>query len=47
MVKEGIKADEFNKELYFFGGKIALKSGLDEEAENLFKEALAIDPGYL
>lgn len=46
-VKEGIKADEFNKELYFFGGKIALKSGLDEEAENLFKEALAIDPGYL
>ncbi|MGG0284598.1 tetratricopeptide repeat protein [Peribacillus butanolivorans] len=46
-VKEGIKADEFNKELYFFGGKIALKSGLDSEAENLFKEALAIDPGYL
>ncbi|MDQ7864021.1 hypothetical protein RCO48_31895 [Peribacillus frigoritolerans] len=24
-VKEGIKADEFNKELYFFGGKNSLE----------------------
>ena len=27
-VKEGIHADEFNKELYFYGGKLALKKGL-------------------
>jgi len=46
-VKEGIRADEYNKELYFFGGKLALKKGLDEEAEEFFKEALALDPGYL
>ncbi|WP_110927621.1 tetratricopeptide repeat protein [Bacillus massiliglaciei] len=46
-VKEGIKADEFNKELYFFGGKAALKNGQDELAEEFFREALAIDPGYL
>jgi tetratricopeptide (TPR) repeat protein len=44
-VKEGIRADEYNKELYFFGGKLALKKGLDEEAEEFFKEALALDPG--
>lgn len=47
VVKEGIRVDEFNKELYFFGGKLALKKGLEEEAEHFFKEALAMDPGYL
>ncbi|MFD0048594.1 tetratricopeptide repeat protein [Actinomycetes bacterium NPDC127524] len=46
-VKEGIREDEFNKELYFFGGKIALKKGVSEDAEKLFREAIAIDPGYL
>ena len=46
-VKEGIHADEFNKELYFYGGKLALKKGLEDEAEQFFKEALALDPGYL
>ncbi|PLS16420.1 hypothetical protein CVD28_17895 [Bacillus sp. M6-12] len=47
IVKEGIKADEFNKELYFFGGKVALKTGREQEAEDMFREALALDPGYL
>jgi tetratricopeptide (TPR) repeat protein len=46
-VKEGIHADEFNKELYLYGGKLALKKGLEGEAEEFFKEALALDPGYL
>jgi tetratricopeptide (TPR) repeat protein len=46
-VKEGIRVDQYNKELYFYGGKIALKKGLTDEAEELFREALAIDPGYL
>ncbi len=45
-VKMGIKQDEFNKELYFYGGKLALKIGKEEEAENLFREALALDPEY-
>ena len=46
-VKEGIHEDEFNKELYFYGGKLALKKGIEQEAESMFKEALALDPGYL
>ncbi|CAH0345537.1 tetratricopeptide repeat protein [Bacillus sp. CECT 9360] len=46
-VKEGIRVDEFNKELYFYGGKVALKKDEPRAAEELFREALAIDPGYL
>ncbi|MFE8695670.1 tetratricopeptide repeat protein [Cytobacillus sp. FJAT-53684] len=45
-IKMGIKQDEFNKELYFYGGKLALKVGNEEEAEQLFREALALDPEY-
>jgi tetratricopeptide (TPR) repeat protein len=47
VIMDGIKQDEFNKELYFYGGKIALKIGNDEKAIQLFREALALDPGYL
>lgn len=45
-VKQGINQDEFNKELFYYGGKILLKLGKEEEAENYFREALALDPGY-
>ncbi|MEO2076398.1 MAG: tetratricopeptide repeat protein [Bacillus sp. (in: firmicutes)] len=45
-VKEGIKQDEFNKELFFYGGKIALKLGMVEEAEHYIRESLALDPGF-
>ena len=45
-VKDGWKQDEFNKELYLFGGKLALKLGNEESAESHFREALAIDPEY-
>ncbi|MDP4162290.1 MAG: tetratricopeptide repeat protein [Bacillota bacterium] len=45
-IQAGIKQDEFSKELYFFGGKIALKLGKEQEAEQLFREAIALDPGY-
>lgn len=45
-IQEGIKQDEFNKELFFFGGKIALKLGEVEEGERYFREALALDPGF-
>jgi tetratricopeptide (TPR) repeat protein len=43
---QGIDHDEFNKELFFYGGKIALKLGKEEDAERLLREALAIDPGF-
>jgi tetratricopeptide (TPR) repeat protein len=45
-IQEGIRQDEFNKELYFFGGKIAIKLGKVDSAEQFFREALAIDPGF-
>lgn len=46
VVQQGIKQDEFNKELYFYGGKIALKLGREEDAERHLREALALDPGF-
>lgn len=46
-VQEGKKYDEFNKELFYFGGKIALKLQQNKEAEQLLQEALALDPGYV
>ncbi|PKR85900.1 tetratricopeptide repeat protein [Heyndrickxia camelliae] len=47
IVQAGLKVDEFNKELYQFGGKIALKSGNESLAEEYFRQALALDPGYI
>lgn len=46
VIQLGIKQDEFNKELYHFGGRIALKLGNEEEAERFFREALVLDPGF-
>ncbi|PLR99737.1 tetratricopeptide repeat protein [Bacillus sp. T33-2] len=45
-IKLGIRQDEFNKELFYYGGKIALKLGDEEGAETLLREALALDPGF-
>lgn len=45
-VLEGLKHDEFNKELFLLGGKLALKNGNEEGAEKHFREALAIDPEF-
>lgn len=44
ILQEGIKYDEFNKDLYLYAGKLALKTGHEEEAEQMFREALALDP---
>lgn len=46
-VQEGIKVDEYNKDLYLFGGKIAIKVGEIPTAESLLRESLAIDPGHI
>ncbi|MFJ5715738.1 tetratricopeptide repeat protein [Neobacillus sp. NPDC093127] len=45
-IQEGIKQDEFNKELFFYGGKTAVKLGKDADAEQYFRESLALDPGF-
>ena len=46
-IMQGIKQDEFNKELYYFGGRLALKLGKEQVAEDLFRGALALDPGFM
>jgi tetratricopeptide (TPR) repeat protein len=46
VIQDGIKLDEFNKDLFFFGGKIAIKLAQPELAEQYFREALALDPGF-
>lgn len=46
-VQEGLRYDEYNKELFFLGGKIALKLGNEEEAEKLLRQALALDPEFI
>ncbi|MGM9922690.1 MAG: tetratricopeptide repeat protein [Bacillus sp. (in: firmicutes)] len=46
-LKEGMKHDEFNKELYFKAAKLALKLNKQDEAVAYFRESIAIDPGYL
>lgn len=46
-IQDGLRYDEYNKELYFLGGKIALKLGDEENAEQLLRQALALDPEYI
>jgi tetratricopeptide (TPR) repeat protein len=45
-VQEGLKQDEFNKDLFYYGGKIALKLGKITEAEKYLRESLVLDPGF-
>ncbi len=47
MFKDGIKRDEFDKELRLAAGKSALKLGLPGEAEGHLQQALALDPEYI
>ena len=46
MFKDGIRRDEFVKELQLMAGKSALKLGLPDEAEVHLKEALVLDSEY-
>ncbi|MFK2824206.1 tetratricopeptide repeat protein [Bacillus sp. B190/17] len=44
--KEGLRQDEFQKELYFIAGKLSLKLGKEEEAEEFLRSALVLDPEF-
>lgn len=44
---DGIRRDEFDKELQLSAGKAALKLGQTDAAEGHLKEALALDPEYI
>ena len=46
VLKEGLKYDEFNKDLFFYAGKLALKVGRVDEAEKMLREALVLDPEF-
>ncbi|MEN8700771.1 tetratricopeptide repeat protein [Bacillus infantis] len=45
-VQEGIKHDEFNKDLFFYGGRLALKLARETEAEDMLRMALVLDPEF-
>lgn len=47
IIQEGIKRDEYDKELYLFAGKMALKNSLPKEAEQYLREAVALDGEYM
>ncbi|WP_046173713.1 tetratricopeptide repeat protein [Domibacillus indicus] len=44
--RAGIARDAYQKELYLLAGKLALKTGQEEEGESHLREALALDPEY-
>ncbi|OCA92758.1 tetratricopeptide repeat protein [Pseudobacillus wudalianchiensis] len=44
--KEGIRHDEFHKELHLIAGKLSLKLGREEEAEHYLRSALVLDPEF-
>lgn len=46
-IKEGLKRDEYDKALFLFAGKMALKNSLPEEAIDYLQEAIALDPEYM
>lgn len=43
---DGLKMDDFNKELHLYAAKISMKTGKLEEVEKHLREAVALDPGY-
>ena len=47
VIKEGLVRDEYDKSLYLFAGKIALKHGLVNEAIEHLHQAIALDPEYM
>ncbi|MFJ7696887.1 tetratricopeptide repeat protein [Lysinibacillus fusiformis] len=46
-IQEGLKRDEYDKTLFLFAGKMALKNSLPVEAEQYLREAIALDPEYM
>ncbi|TFE03698.1 tetratricopeptide repeat protein [Jeotgalibacillus sp. R-1-5s-1] len=43
----GVKSDPFHKELFLTAGKLSLKLGLEQKAEEFMRQAIALDPDYL
>ena len=46
-IEEGLVRDEYDKALYLFAGKMALKTQDEEKATHYLQQALALDPEYM
>src|SRR5690625_250739 len=46
IIKEGLKIDEFNKELYFMSGKLAHEIGEFDYSKSYMREAITLDNDY-
>ena len=46
-IKEGLARDEYDKSLYLFAGKMALKNSDPQQAIEFLHEAIALDPEYM
>jgi len=46
-IEEGLARDEYDKALYLFAGKMALKTGDVEKAKKYLQQAIALDPEYM
>lgn len=46
-IQEGLKRDEYDKSLYLFAGKMALKNSMPQQAIDYLSEAIALDPEYM
>ena len=46
-VEEGLARDEYDKSLYLFAGKMALKTHQEEKAISYLQQAIALDPEYM
>lgn len=46
-IQEGLTRDEYDKTLYLFAGKMALKNSDPSGAEQHLREAVALDPEYM
>ncbi|MBC1434710.1 tetratricopeptide repeat protein [Listeria rocourtiae] len=44
---DGLKQDEFNKELFLEAGKLAWKNDRFADAEHYFRQAIALDPEFI
>ncbi|MEK4629259.1 MAG: tetratricopeptide repeat protein [Solibacillus sp.] len=47
VIKEGLARDEYDKSLFLFAGKMALKNNKPDEAIGYLQEAIALDPEYM
>ena len=46
-IEEGLKRDEYDKSLYLFAGKMALKNSMPEKAVSYLQQSIALDPEYM